>query len=160
MTRGKYAVKAANRMAELESEIIAELRDNLAAVTAERDAARRELFNLRVNLGTEVRLRAAELAATELQELRDLLNDERRRRESERGQLCEEVFAHLRHARMSLETATAIAVAFGQGHRIGQLWAANNNRMARRANAAKANWITNNHRPKQGKGPHVPRPMQ
>ncbi|GAC1374252.1 MAG: hypothetical protein NVSMB4_01540 [Acidimicrobiales bacterium] len=142
--RGKHAAKAANRLAALDNEVIAEL-------TAERDALKAELAE------TAARLRAAEsetrteamrlgavLARDEVADLKERLVEEVAERTAERERLGFEVWSLFNSDLYNIESRdkfAAMAEVFGLGDRLGDLFTAAGsgdslrNRRARRATA-------------------------
>jgi hypothetical protein len=123
MTRGKYANRAANRQAEAEAATVAELKEQLRAVTEERDATRADLECARRDLYSHARHVAADLAADHVLQLQQQLRDLEQARQDDRVRLAREVFDLLSRlgAGMELEGWGQLAELFGQGHRVGEL---------------------------------------
>jgi hypothetical protein len=69
MTRGKYGAKAANRLAQLDNDIINGLRAELAAIKNERDVARLELEQFQRDAHAEAQRIAADMSRDALREL-------------------------------------------------------------------------------------------
>lgn len=84
MSRGKYAVRAANRLAEIDAGLVEELRGKLAEVAADRDAARAEVDLLTRQRDSEARAVAERLAADAVREATEKLAAEREAREADR----------------------------------------------------------------------------
>lgn len=123
MTRGKYAAKAANRMAQLDNEIIADLRAKLAALTAERDEVRQEAARLRDKLASEVNRAAEHLSAARINEVAQELVAERQARKDDQAEYAREVFRVITQhgGRLPAAGHAALASVFGQSHRLGEL---------------------------------------
>lgn len=151
MTRGKYAAKAANRLAQLDSELVADLREKLAEVTAERDAARAEVDLLTRKRDAEARVVAERLAAGAVREVAEKLEAEREARANDRQGYAEGVSRILRAEGVKApasvwadlidvfglrgkEMATFMGKTGGHARRLGQL----NSDELRRADAAAA----------------------
>lgn len=84
MTRGKYAAKAANRLAEIDAGLVAELREKLAATAAERDAARAEVDRLSRRRDSDARAVGELLAADAVRDMSEKLAEEKRARDEDR----------------------------------------------------------------------------
>lgn len=144
MTRGKYAAKAANRMAQIDSEIVADLRAQLATAVNERDEARREAKRLQDKLATDVNRAARDLSDARIAEVSQDLVAERKGRAEDRKQLGHELFAVFQKfdAWPKFNILADIASVFGLSDEIGEvvrpLMAGNpGNRHARRLNAGR-----------------------
>lgn len=136
MARGKYAVRAANRLAEIDAGLVVELREKVGVLSAERNALRQQVDHLTREAGAEAQRVGAALAADRVRELEAQLRDEQQRRQSDGATLCQAVFARLNdlNLRLPLTTWRELADLFGEGHRVGQLMAGpDNNRRTRRA---------------------------
>lgn len=144
MTRGKYAVKAANRMAEVDDGIIAELRAKLAAVASERDEARRQAAQLRDRLATDLHQAARNLSAERIAEVTQNLIDEREARAADRERIGREVFAVFdKSGRFPQPAVMAdLASVFGLSGRMGELFTPDKpNRHSRRMTGRRARLI-------------------
>lgn len=143
MTRGKYAVRAANRLAEIDAGLVADLREKLDKATRERDEALRSIEQMKRDRDAEVRKWAVELADSMVRDGEDKLAREQVARQGDRIDHCEQVFAVLavERVKMRLPAYIDIAAIFGQTHRVGDLvnkhrWdGRTGNRSSRRANA-------------------------
>lgn len=144
MTRGKYAAKAANRMAQIDSEIVADLRAKLDLVTNERDEARRDARRLEIQLASEVHRAARNLADARVAGAMAELLAERTARTEDREQLGKEVFAIFDRLGFFPPFAAQAEMAslFGMAGRMGELFHdADSNRNARRMTARRARLI-------------------
>lgn len=124
MTKGKYAAKAKNRLANLDNEI-------LQQVVAERDALRRERDELarRIEEGERstnaiAMRKASDLAGEEIQRLTDELVEAKAFHASELERLCLEVFRLFDKHDPHFADASAgddFAELFGMGAQIGRM---------------------------------------
>lgn len=142
MAKGKYAARAANRLAEIDSVLVAELREKVARLTAERDEALATLEAERRDRATDAQRIGAELSAEAIQELQTALADSKQQREQDRLKFCEQVFDVLNEYGVALPTPAdwlRFAEIFGRndlGVLLGK-YRRDNNRHARRSSAAK-----------------------
>lgn len=144
MTRGKYAAKAANRMAQLDSELVNELRRELAAATHERDVARRDLEQLTRSMEVQARRLGSELAGAEILDLRRQLLDEKAARAADRERFADEVFDVFRKHGGELPAHGYLELAdiFGASSKFGMyLTGGNGNRNQRRVNGRTARLV-------------------
>lgn len=124
MAKGKYAARAANRLAEIDAGIVAELREKLAEVKTQRDVALHDLETLRRSHSAEVQHKAQELAAGTVEGLMAELAAEREQRDADRIRYSEEVFTvcHQYGVTMPLMKGwAALAEVFGRGSECGDL---------------------------------------
>lgn len=125
MARGKYAAKAANRLAEIDAGLIAELKDQLAAVTAERDNARGEAERITVSLNSQVRTLAQEYSQDEIRRLKEALLAEQSGRSADRRELGRKLFdiwrRHDKEFTMSFAVIEEITALFDLGKEVGAL---------------------------------------
>lgn len=121
--KGKYAVKAANRLAEIDAGIVAELQEKLARATSERDHARAEVALLKSGLAAEAQRVGSALAAERVAELASELAKEKSARVADRDAYCDQVFKILRDtkARVEVKGYEAIAAVFGSRRDLGGL---------------------------------------
>jgi len=133
--RGKHGAKAANRLAALDSELVAELRSRVADLTRERNEARAALDLAQRATASEIGKQAAALADARIRELRVQLAEEQRSRAQERTAVAREVGLLLEEfdVRMSMDGYTRLATILGA--RVGDIVTASGtgNRHARRA---------------------------
>lgn len=69
MAKGKYAARAANRLAQTDNEIIVGLREKLAALETERDALTNELADIKATINSRVLAGTATATESERQRL-------------------------------------------------------------------------------------------
>lgn len=123
MTRGKYAARAANRLAEIDAGLVAELREKLTTVSRERNALRQELDRMRREQGAEAQRIAGALAAGRVSELEQALHDERSARAAERQEMARKTFQLLRveRAKLTFEAHGRLAAIFGMADKLGEI---------------------------------------
>lgn len=142
MAKGKYAARAANRLAEIDSILVSELREKVDRLTAERDGACAALEAERRDRGAEAQRIGGELAAEAVRELQTALADSRQQREQDRLKFSEQVFDLLHELGVALPTLDEwlrLAQIFGRND-LGVLLARvhpDNNRHSRRSSVAK-----------------------
>jgi DeoR/GlpR family transcriptional regulator of sugar metabolism len=124
VARGKYAARATNRLADLDNDVIAELKESLAACSAERDTLRRELNRLTAQMQGEAQRVGAQLAADRVAEAERQLAEQRRAHEEDKARMARELFEILRSENVSARGTTTwykIAAIFGQQEEFGSL---------------------------------------
>ncbi len=145
MARGKYAAKAANRLAELDAGLVAELKKQLAAVTAERDSARSEVERLIVTLNSRVRTLARDLSGEEKQRLQDALLAEQKERTEDRRNLGRKLFYIWRRYddefTMPFPAIEEVVALFDLSKEVGNLITEGENNLSREARRTTAKKI-------------------
>jgi hypothetical protein len=146
MARGKYAARAANRLAEIDSGVVAELKEKLATVTAERDSARAEVDRLGRDLYSQTKAIADRVAQDRVQQLEEALLTEQRERAEDRRVLGRKFFEMWRlfDFKVPMAALEEFATLFGISDQIGALVAEggkDNNRASRRTTKKKIRMI-------------------
>lgn len=146
MTRGKYAAKTANRLAQLDDAIVNGLRSELAVVKNERDVARLELEQFQRNANAEAQRIAADMSRDALRKVADQLVTEKAARDAERIRYCNEIFDIFSElgGQLPLEGYGRLAAIFGRGDALGELinrCVPRAGRASRRARESKARLI-------------------
>lgn len=138
--RGKHGAKAANRLAQLDNDLVDELRARVSSLTGERDEARKALDLAQRKTSAEIAREAAALADARLRELRIQLAEEQRSRVQERDTIARDVGRLLDelHVRMPMDGYVRLAAILGV--RVGDVVAAggSGNRHARRTTVREA----------------------
>jgi hypothetical protein len=119
--RGKHGARAANRMAALDSELVAELKAQVAALTRERDDARTALELAQRKTASQVGKEAAGLAARHVREAKEELTAERRAWQEERERLARVVFTAVNDHGPGLTPAGYVKIATEFGVPVGQV---------------------------------------
>jgi hypothetical protein len=146
MTRGKYGAKAANRLAQLDNDIINGLRAELAAIKNERDVARLELEQFQRDAHAEAQRIAADMSRDALREVADQLVTEKAARDADRIRYCDEVWGLFYElgGQLPMEGYGRLAAIFGRGDALGELINRNvprPGRSSRRARESRARLI-------------------
>lgn len=139
MTKGKYAIRAANRLAQLDSEIVLKLREKLTSVTEERDAAQREVKELQRSIASEANRIAEATAGQRLAHLESQLHAEQNARREDRAEYARRVVEVIRRfgGKLPMSGYAALSEIFGQSANAGQMaFPTAPDRRSRRANAS------------------------
>lgn len=137
--KGKYAAKAANRMAQLDSEIITDLRAEVADLRGRLEAAESAAHAARRDIESEGRRVAAQIAGSEISALRAELLAAQQARSDDRKDFGRRVFEVLRRGGLpSADAAADIASIFGVSADLGSLVGPDLVRRHRRATAKTA----------------------
>lgn len=123
MTKGKYAAKAKNRLANLDNEILQDVIAQRDALKVERDNLSAQLEGASRDLVAKAMRKAEELSRQEVARLEAELRKERADRATEREQTCFELFRLFveTNARVNDGNYDSFAELFGMGDRIGEL---------------------------------------
>ncbi|MET8648501.1 hypothetical protein [Nocardia aurea] len=126
MTKGKYAAKAKNRLANLDNEILQEVVAERDSLKHDLDQTRQEIAELTRDVHSTVMRKAGELAAEELDRLRTQLRDLEKSNAELVENLAFETFEFLGKWKSGSSSDASeidkLAEAFGMGDRVGELF--------------------------------------
>lgn len=118
MTRGKYAAKAANRMANLDNELLQQAIEDRNQAREERDAVLLELRALKRDMQGVAMREASRLAESEIRRLNDELREMQIRHIADNEEKFRKIVRTLKRGRLELPE---VAEILGYGSMLGEV---------------------------------------